>query len=314
MSGTAIPSNSRGGQHLSALIVHGGCGNVTPEQEASKNHGARQAADAGLSVLHQGGSAVDAVAAAVRALEDNPVFNAGTGSVLTLYGDVEMDASLMRSDLECGAVAAVRGIRHPIDLARSVMEVTDHVLLVGAGAEHFAQILGVESYDPVTPERRARWKEVRALMEAGDLSADELEHWKRISQYAARYLGAEEKLYSTVGAVAVDDQGALAAGTSTGGIWFKLPGRVGDTPIIGAGTYATEHGAVSSTGHGEGIIKLCLAQRAVSYMREGTAREAVARAVEEATGHGVECGLIGVDARGGVGFAFNTPAMPTAQG
>lgn len=300
---------------MAAIIVHGGCGIVTDQSRAAKEHGSREAVAAGLRALGQGGTAVDAVEAAVKVLEDDPTFNAGTGSVLNLYGEVETDASIMRSSLDCGAVAAVRGVKNPITLARRVMEISDHVLLAGPGADHFARLLGLAQAELVTEERRERWKAVRAQMEEGVLEADELEHWARMNQYVKPYLDWEERhLYSTVGAVAMDGAGLLAAGTSTGGIWFKLPGRVGDTPIIGAGTYADDRGAVSSTGHGEGIIKLCLAQRAVSYMAAMTAQEAVERAVAEATAHRVECGLIGVDRSGTVGAAFNTPDMPTARG
>jgi len=300
---------------LAAIIVHGGCGVVTHLTRPVKEAGTKRAVEAGLAALRDGGNAVDAVEAAVKVLEDDPVFNAGTGSVLTLDGEVETDASVMTSRLECGAVAALRGVKNPITLARRVMEITDHVFLAGPGADHFAKVLGLPQADLVTEERRERWKAIRARMEQGDLGADELEHWARIGDYVRPYLEREERhTYSTVGATAIDDSGLLAAGTSTGGIWFKLPGRVGDTPIIGAGTYADEHGAISSTGHGEGIVKLCLAQRAVSFMATMSAQEAVDRAVADASRHHVDCGLIGVDARGTVGCAFNTEDMPTACG
>lgn len=301
---------------MGSLIVHGGCG-VLPREAEAKAQGVEEAAAVGARVLEDGGSALDAVEAAVRRLEDLPVFNAGTGSVLNLYGHVEMDASVMTSRLECGAVAAVRNIQNPITLARAVMESTDHVLLTADGANHFATVLGMPAYDPVTADRRRRWREVREQLERNGPdahSAEELEHWTRLAHYLEQYLTFEERRpRSTVGAVARDDSGLLAAATSTGGIWFKLPGRVGDTPIIGAGTYASTAGAASATGHGEGIMKLCLTHRAVTYMESMSAQAACTRVVEEATRHGVECGVIAVDAAGGMGHAFNTAAMPNAQ-
>lgn len=302
---------------MGCVIVHGGCGRVPREAEQTKNRGVEEAASVGLRVLREGGSALDAVEAAVRLMEDDPSFNAGTGSVLTLHGDVEMDASVMTSSLDCGAVAAVRGIAHPVTLARLVMEQTDHVLLTAQGANLFARVLGVPAHDPVTEERRRRWSEVRAQIEQGGadaLSARELEHWTGLSTYLEQYLEAEERgMKGTVGAVARDDNGLIAAATSTGGIWFKLPGRVGDTPVIGAGTYAAPAGAASATGHGEGIIKLCLAQRATAYMETMSAQEAASRAIDLASHHGVECGLITVDATGDAGSAFNSGVMPIAR-
>jgi beta-aspartyl-peptidase (threonine type) len=303
---------------MGAIIVHGGCGIVLHEVLETKQKGCEAACDAGRAILQQGGSAIDAVEEACKRLEDNPVFNAGTGSVLNLYGYVEMDASIMTSHLQCGAIATLRNVKNPITLARKVMQLTDHVLLAGEGANHFARVMNEPSYDPVTPERRARWKEIRALLEtdlAEAMQKDELEHWTRMATYIERYLTFEERaLHSTVGAVALDDDGLLAVGTSTGGIWFKLPGRVGDTPLIGAGSYANHHGAASATGHGEGIIKLLLTHRAVHLMAEMTAQEACDEAIAEATMRNVECGLIGIDAAGNVGSAYNTPSMPTASG
>lgn len=302
---------------MASLMVHGGCGAVRSEFVPVRQRGAEEAVAEGKLVLRNKGSALDAVEAAVRCMEDNPAFNAGTGSVLTLYGEVEMDASIMTSTLDCGAVAAVRDVQYPITLARRVMELTDHVLLAGRGANLFARFLGVPAYDPRTQERIARWREVRDQIERGGpeaLAAHELKQWARLSQYLEQYLTFEEhSMKSTVGAVACDDGGLMAAATSTGGIWFKLPGRVGDTPIIGAGTYASTHGAASATGDGEGIIKLCLTQRTVSYMEMMSAQEAATKAVEEAGRYGVECGVIAVDAQGNLGSAFKSAMMPTAS-
>lgn len=276
-----------------ALIVHGGAGSIKdPEGHRA---GVIRAAEAGFAVLDQGGSALDAVLAAVRVLEDDPVFNAGTGSVLTLQGEVEMDAAVALGDGRFGAVACVRGVRHPVDLARVVMEETDHLLIVGEGANALARKHGFPLHNPVTEERLAQWRQ--ALQAA------------RQGQGYYRRLGG---WYSTVGAAARDASGQVAAATSTGGIVLKLPGRVGDTPIPGAGTFAGRHGAASATGHGEGILRVALTRRVEALMAELPAGEACRRAIEGASAAGVEAGVIAVDSQGRVGYAFNTPSMAWA--
>ncbi|HEY4000288.1 MAG TPA: isoaspartyl peptidase/L-asparaginase family protein [Candidatus Xenobia bacterium] len=301
-----------------ALVAHGGCGSIKPEDADEKARGMQAAVKAGALCLQSGESALEAVVAAVAVLEDHPLFNAGTGSALTFDGEAEMDASLMLDDHTCGAVAAVRSVRHPIWLARMVMEKTDHVMLVGEGAMRFARLNEVPvHHHVVTPARRRRWQEIQDLLHHQRdkaLAQDELEFWKTMAQYLDLYLTPEEKTHKgTVGAVARDQAGRMAAATSTGGIWFKLPGRVGDTPILGAGTWATDLGAVSATGHGEGIIRYGLSRTAVEAMASKEAQAAVDQVVEQARQDGVELGLIGVDARGGLGWAFNSPQMAHAS-
>jgi beta-aspartyl-peptidase (threonine type) len=241
-------------------------------------------------VLGEGGSALDAVETAVRVLEDHPSFNAGRGSALTSAGTIEMDASLMDGDrLDCGAVAAVSRIANPISLARRVLDDGRHILLVGEGALAFARAAGIAECDPltlVTERQRARWLAGRQ---------------------------ASEPAKGTVGAVAIDRRGTAAAATSTGGTYGKLPGRVGDSALIGSGTYAdSATGAVSCTGDGEGIIRVVLARRALDYLKDAddpryAARVAVDLLVDEGRGEG---GLIVVDWRGRMGYAHSTPLMP----
>jgi beta-aspartyl-peptidase (threonine type) len=274
------------------IVVHGGAGADPADGRDELREGMRTAVLAGWRVLADGGSAVDAVEGAVRVLEDAPRFNAGRGSVLTTDGTVEMDASIMEGDrLACGAVAAVSRVANPITLARRVLEDGRHVLLVGEGAHAFARGAGLPACDPATlvTERQRRRLRDRA-----------------VTQAAAG---------GTVGAVALDRRGTAAAATSTGGTAGKLPGRVGDSALIGCGTYADSTvGAASCTGEGEAIIRVTLARRALDYLKEAddpdyAAGVAVDLLVEEGRGSG---GLILVDWRGRVGHATSTPFMPVA--
>jgi beta-aspartyl-peptidase (threonine type) len=269
-----------------ALIVHGGAGADPVEGREEMRAGVRAAVLAGWRVLAQDGRALDAVEAAVRALEDHPRFNAGHGSVLTSAGTIEMDASIMEGDrLGCGAVAAVNRVANPITLARRVMDDGQHVLLVAEGAHAFARAAGLPECDPaslITERQRAR-------------------------------LAAHSR--GTVGAVALDRHGTVAAATSTGGMVGKRPGRVGDSALIGCGTYADSTlGGVSCTGSGEAIIRVVLARRTLDFLKEAddpdyAAKVAVDLLVEEGRGEG---GLILVDWRGRVGYAQSTPLMPVA--
>ncbi|MBO8174530.1 MAG: isoaspartyl peptidase/L-asparaginase [Thermococcus sp.] len=291
-----------------AIIVHGGAGTIKKEEKIPKAiEGVREAALAGWKELKRG-SALDAVEEAIKALEDNPVFNAGTGSVLTLDGKVEMDAAIMRGKtLEAGAVASIWGVKNPISVARKVMEKTDHVLLVGEGALKFARIMGFEEYDPTTEERIEQWKKLREKL----LKEGTIPYWKKISELIKEY---PEVLRSTVGAVAFDGE-EIVAGTSTGGVFLKIFGRVGDTPIIGAGTYANEFAGASCTGLGEVAIKLSLAKTAVDFVRLGlSAQKASEAAIELATKYfGKDTmGIIMIDREGNVGFAKNTKHMSVA--
>ena len=291
-----------------AIIVHGGAGTIKKEEKIPKAiEGVKEAALAGWKELKKG-SALDAVEEAIKSLEDNPIFNAGTGSVLTLDGKVEMDAAIMRGKtLEAGAVASIWRVKNPISVARKVMEKTDHVLLVGEGAVKFARIMGFDEYNPITEERREQWKKLREKL----LKEGTIPYWKKISELIKEY---PEVLRSTVGAVAFDGEEAVA-GTSTGGVFLKMFGRVGDTPIIGAGTYANEFAGASCTGLGEVAIKLSLAKTSVDFVRLGlNAQKASEAAIELATKYfGKDTmGIIMIDREGNVGFAKNTKHMSIA--
>ncbi len=279
-----------GRARVPAIIVHGGAGADPVEGRDELRAGVHAGALAGWRRLSEGGSAVDAVEAAVRVLEDHPRFNAGRGSVLTTAGTIEMDASIMEGDrLGCGAVGAVSRIANPVTLARRIMEDGRHVLLVAHGALSFARAAGVPECDPetlITERQRHREALARAGVDGG-----------------------------TVGAVALDRRGTLAAATSTGGVAGKLPGRLGDSALIGCGTYADNTlGGASCTGSGEAIIRVVLARRALGYLKDAddadhAARVAVDLLVEKGGGQG---GLILLDWRGRLGWAHSTPLMPVA--
>lgn len=272
-----------------ALIVHGGAG-VDPADTPDQLHeGIAAALDAGWAVLGAGGSAVDAVEAAVCVLEDHPRFNAGRGSVLTADGTIEMDASIMEGNtLRNGAVAAVSGIRHPISLARRILEDGRHSLFAGAGALERARAFGIALCDPGELWTERRRKELAAL------------------QLSAPHAG-------TVGAVALDRAGTIAAGTSTGGTTGKLPGRVGDSALIGCGTYAESALAgISCTGDGEAIIRVALARRTIEILKavddpERACEVAMNVLGEEGRGLG---GLIVIDWKGRTAWAHSTLFMP----
>lgn len=274
---------------MPAILVHGGAGPTSPDDDvAAAEAGCQSAAKAGHAVLSEGGSALDAVEAAVRALEDDPHFNAGTGSVLNAEGVIEMDASLMDgTTLSAGAVAGVRTVANPISLARAVMERSPHVLLAGPGADAFARRRGFPEVDPqslVTPRARRRFEARR------------------------------QDTHGTVGAVAVDAQGRLAAATSTGGTNGKLPGRVGDTPLIGCGTCADSRlGAASATGVGEYIIRLTLTRRLLDLLDRGQAPGvALDACLAEVVRLGGEAGLILALPDGRLAWARSTARMPVS--
>lgn len=284
-----------------AIAIHGGAGVIAreqlgPDDGASYRAGLAEALDAGYAVLERGGSSLDAVTTAVRILEDNPLFNAGRGAVLTHEGQAELDASIMTGhDLKAGAVAGVKRIRHPIDLARKVMEDSPHVMLYGAGAEEFAGSRGFEFVPNeffITPLRK---QQLERVLQGRTQPRNELSG-----------LG-------TVGAVAVDSAGNLAAATSTGGMTNKRWGRIGDAPIIGAGTYANNAScAVSATGHGEYFIRsvvaydVCALMEYKGYSLDRAATEVVKRKLVERGGEG---GIIAVDRAGNVALEFNSPGM-----
>lgn len=305
-----------------ALIVHGGAWDIPDEAVEACNSGCRSALHAGWSILSRGGSALDAVEAAILVLEDAPVFDAGFGSHLNLDGRVECDAIVMNgTTLRSGAVAALGRIRNPIRLARAVLEHCPHMMLVGEGAERFARDRGFALADPeelISDAEREAWR-----------------HCSRDKHAAAHHRGHEQ---GTVGAVALDAEGRLFAGTSTGGTCCKLPGRVGDSPLIGCGCYADSGvGGVSCTGYGEAIMKIVMAKTAVDLLRAGdgsfcvadssrdrskpwlassaadsamlAARQAVHLLAQRTHSTG---GLVLLDGEGNPGFASNTPRMAYA--
>lgn len=271
---------------MPVVVVHCGAGSTSQVADA-----AERAAEAGLGVLRAGGAAVDAVVEAVVVLEDDERTNAGIGSRLNLDGVVEMDASLMGSDMSCGAVAAIRDVKNPIRVARDVMT-SPHVLLCGNGAIEFARKAGHAEFDPSTPRAREILEEMKRRLTSGDLPAW-ASAWKRY--------GATE----TVGAVARDEKGRMAASNSTGGVYLKLPGRVGDTPLIGCGIYAGPIAAVTATGIGEEIIRRTLCRVVYDRMVAGVTPQ---EACEEGVGlfpDEMPVGIIAVDERGW-GSASNT--------
>ena len=269
---------------------------MTPELEAEYRSGLEAGLKAGWDVLSNGGSSLDAVEAAVASLEDFPLFNAGRGSVFTHEGKNEMDAAIMDgATLKAGAVAFVRNVKNPVHLARLVMEKTEHVLLAAEGANQFAREIGVEFADDEYFFTEHRWLQLQDAIAEGRVMLDH----------------AAAKPVGTVGAVACDTNGRLAAATSTGGMTNKKFGRVGDTPIIGAGNYADKLCAVSCTGHGEyfmiGVTAYDLAAR-MKYKGLGL-EDASRETIEHLTTIKGEGGLIAVDSKGSVTLPFNSEGM-----
>ena len=283
------------------LVVHGGAGVIersliAPEEEAAIRAALERALDAGSAILERGGSALDAVEASVRVLEDDPHFNAGRGSVFTYDGRIEMDASIMDgSDLNAGAVTGITATRNPIALARAVMEHSPHVFLSREGADQFSLEHGLAQAPPgyfETAERRRQLEELRARPEAEQFDV----HLK----------------YGTVGAVAADGRGHVAAATSTGGLTGKRWGRIGDSPIIGAGTYADDRGcAVSATGAGEYFIRVGVAHLISDAVRIGHdgAQAAADAAMAQVAALGGRGGVIVATPAGEGVFSFTTPGM-----
>ena len=286
------------------IAVHGGAGAWKPERIDAGIAGVKEAAKIGFGTLNRDGSALDAVEGAVVEMEDNEVFNAGLGSSLTIDKQIEMEASIMDGKtLEAGAVGLLNDIKNPIHLARLVMENTDHVFIVGHGAEKLAKIFGLKRQDPFTDYRVQVWHEEREKLAR-------IQRLSKLNKLLASYPQLES---GTVGAVALDKNGDIAAATSTGGFTLKFPGRIGDSPLIGSGTYAdNECGACSATGIGEVAIKLVLAKTTCESMRNGnSAQEAVEKSIRLANlrMNGLDMGLIAIDMSGGIGAAHNSPNL-----
>ncbi len=304
-----------------ALAIHGGAGTIlrsqmTPDLEREYRGGLETALKAGWAILKSGGSSLNAVEAAVISLENFPLFNAGRGSVFTHAGEQEMDAAIMDGhNLKAGAVAFVKNIKNPISLARLVMERSEHVLLAGEGANQFAEQIGVKTEPDEYFFTEHRWLQLQEAIAAGRVQLDHAE-----SEPAAIATGSSDnpkskiqnlKSLGTVGAVACDKNGHLAAATSTGGMTNKRFGRIGDTAIIGSGTYADQICAVSCTGHGEYFMLAATAFDVAARMKyKGLSLEAAAQeAVEHLAAIHGEGGLIAVDLSGNITLPFNSKGM-----
>ena len=284
------------------IAIHGGAGTLPRAEmsgEAERKYRAAlsEAIDQGYAVMQDGGTSLDAVTRAVMLLEDNPLFNAGRGSVFTLDGRNEMDASIMEGrTLQAGAVCGLTRIRNPVELARAVMERSEHVMLAGAGAEEFAASQGVSFVPPSYFHTPERWRQLERIR-AGEFG---------LSGHTISHVG-------TVGAVALDTHGHLAAATSTGGMTGKRFQRIGDSPIIGAGTYADDRScAVSATGHGEVFIRAAVAHDICARMRFGgrSVGEAARQVIfGELAALGGEGGVIAIDAHGEIAMEFNSEGM-----
>ncbi len=278
---------------MHVIIVHGGASYKKKEKVYEP---LKRSAEKGLSILEKGGNAIDAVIEAVKVMEEEEIFNAGRGSVLRIDGSIKLDAAVMDGKtLRAGAVAGIEGFLHPSELAKLVMEKTNHILLAGNEAEKFAEYYGFKKENLHTAERRELWEKIIKKPK------EELEKLKK-------------EIMETVGAVALDENGNLAACTSTGGLFLSLPSRVGDTPLIGCGTYANSYGAASATGIGEDIIKVTMARYCIFMIEQGKdAQEAADLAVKELdVKTGSSGGIICIDKNGNIGISKNTKYMPVA--
>jgi beta-aspartyl-peptidase (threonine type) len=293
-----------------AIAIHGGAGTirkgeVSPEQEAEIRATLEQAVRAGHEILASGGTSLDAITRAVTILEDSPYFNAGKGAVFNSEGKNELDASIMDgATLDAGAVATVRNIRNPILLAREVMTDSPHVMLMGAGAEQFARQQGLEFEDDSYFFTEHRWQQLQKARNGPE----------RDTTYLSE---TPDQWFSTVGAVALDSHGNLAAATSTGGMTNKQWGRVGDSPVIGAGTYADNNScAVSATGHGEFFIRATVARNIcsrVEFKGESLADAANRVVMQQLVEMGGSGGIIAADRTGQLALVFNTAGMYRAS-
>ncbi|WP_082893663.1 isoaspartyl peptidase/L-asparaginase [Rufibacter ruber] len=299
------------------LVIHGGAGtitrkNMTPEREKAYQEVLNQALQTGYAVLKKGGSSLDAVEATVRVMEDSPLFNAGKGAVFTNEGRNELDAAIMDGKTrKAGAIASVTTIRNPISTARAVMEKSEHVMMIGSGAEKFAKEQGQTLVDPGYFRTETRFQQLQRAKVKEKPTLDHSDTTSSLNN--GENIFTEGKKFGTVGAVALDAYGNLAAATSTGGMTNKRYGRVGDAPIIGAGTYA-DNGtcAVSATGHGEFFIRSVVAYDIAAIMKYKNA--SVKKAAEEVVNDklvtfGGEGGVIALDRNGNFAMPFNSEGM-----
>ncbi len=325
LAGLARAQGAPTGAHQWALVLHGGAGviarsSMTPEAEAKYRAGIREALGAAAAILDKGGSSLDAVEAAIKLLEDNPLFNAGRGAVFAADGTNQLDAAIMNgATMQAGSVADVQHTRHPISLARAVMEKSPHVMLIGKGADEFAASVQLEQVPQSFFFTERRWQQlVDELRKAGAPIPPRPEGApsppaKPVADYE---LPAAHK-YGTVGVVALDRQGNLAAGTSTGGTTGKRWNRVGDTPVIGAGTYASNQSCgVSATGTGEYFIRLTVARTicALVQYKAMPLQAAVDQVIQkDLVAIGGDGGVIALAPDGEIAWSFNTPGMFRAK-
>ncbi len=307
-----------------SLIVHGGAGSWRPGSESEAVASMSAAVEVGRKMLAAGGSALDAALASAVALEDNPIFNAGTGAVLNLDGFVEMDACIMVSPGECageafstariGAVTGLQRVKNPIIVAKQVMEETDHVMLTGDGAQRFARVMGHADYDPITADRRADWQDKRAKLESELELRGQPETESRQFKLRSFLKTHPEFAGGTIGVVARDAQGVICAATSTGGYTMKLPGRVGDTPLPGCGTYASLFAGSSATGTGEYVIRSLACRQISDNVERGMTLAQAVEAMLDQLGRDFDAdvGFIAIDANGVPYGNHRTRDMPHA--
>lgn len=295
-----------------AIVIHGGAGtilkkNMTPELEKEYKEVMERALTKGYEVLKNGGSAVDAVETAIKILEDSPLFNAGKGSVFTNEETNEMDASIMDGkSLNAGAVAGVKTIKNPITAARLVMEQSPHVMLAGDGADQYAKEKGLEIVKPEYFFNQKRYDQLKSIKSSEEIKLDHSEDEEGFNPLQ------NDSKFGTVGCVALDREGNIAAGTSTGGMTNKKHGRIGDSPIIGAGTYANEQVGVSCTGHGEYFIRYTVAYDLAALMKykQMTLQEAANTVIfKKLLPNNGSGGLIALDKDGNIAMPFNTAGM-----
>lgn len=295
-----------------AIAIHGGAGTIlkstmTPEKEVAYTQAMQDAINAGETILKNGGAALDAVELAIVSLENNPLFNAGKGAVFTKTGKHEMDACIMNGkDLTAGAVAGVSNIKNPISLSRAVMEKSEHVFLAGLGALDFAKKINAKFEDDDYFFVQMRYDQLQMALKSDTMILDHIE-----DTFETR-----EKKFGTVGAVAIDIHGNLAAGTSTGGMTNKNYGRIGDTPMVGAGTYANNTCAISCTGHGEFFIRSVVAYDISCLMEyKGLSLKEACDIVvmDKLVKIGGEGGLIAIDKNGNIELPFNSEGMYRAK-
>ncbi|MBO9727758.1 MAG: isoaspartyl peptidase/L-asparaginase [Chitinophaga sp.] len=297
------------------LVIHGGAGtilqkNMTPEKEAAYKASLKHALETGYGVLKGGGSSLDAVEATVRVLEDDSLFNAGKGAVFTHDGRNELDAAIMNGKTKAaGAVAGVTTVRNPVSAARAVMEKSEHVMMVGPGAEKFAKEAGLEIVDPAYFRTESRWRDLQRALREDSIAAAKSNAYTNPGKLGIKNIDYK---FGTVGAVALDKQGNLAAATSTGGMTNKKYGRIGDSPIIGAGTYANNQtAAISCTGWGEYYIRNVVAYDLSALMEyKGlTVQQAGNTVIKKVGDMGGDGGLIALDKQGNMTMSFNTEGM-----